>query len=81
MLYEHYRFLYHCIINNLQVFDKSGNPCSKQGAEGNIRTALDYMIGLPINKLKKEINTIYNLLDDLLNYLDIADRIVKGLII
>ena len=80
MLYEHYRFLYHCIINNLQVFDKAGNPCSRKDAEENIRIALDYMIGLPINKIKKEINTIYNLLDDLLNYLDIANRIVKGLI-
>jgi len=80
MLYEHYKFLYHCIINNLQVFDKAGSPCNRKDAEENIRIALDYMIGLPINKIKKEINTIYNLLDDLLNYLDIADRIVKDLI-
>lgn len=79
MLYEHYKFLYHCIINNLQVFDKAGNPCNREDAEENIRLALDYMIGLPINKIKKEINTIYNLLDDLLNYLDVAERIVKGL--
>ena len=80
LLYEHYKFLYHCIINNLQVFDKAGNPCNRENAEENIRIALDYMIGLPIHKIKKEINTIYNLLDDLLNYLDIAQRIVKGLI-
>lgn len=79
LLYEHYKFLYHCIINNLQVFDKAGNPCNRENAEENIRIALDYMIGLPIHKIKKEINTIYNLLDDLLNYLDIAARIVKGL--
>jgi len=79
LLYEHYKFLYHCIINNLQVFDKAGNPCNRANAEENIRIALDYMIGLPIHKVKKEINTIYNLLDDLLNYLDIAESIVKGL--
>ena len=79
MLYEIYKFLYHCIINHLQVFDRDGNPCQRKTAEENIRIALDYMIGLPVHKMKKEINTIYNLLDDLLEYLDIAEKMVKKL--
>ena len=79
MLYEHFKFLYHCIINELQVFDKSGNPRKREDAEENIRVALDFMIGLPIDKIKKEIRTIYNLLGDLLGYLDIAGQITKGL--
>ena len=79
MLYEIYKFLYHCIINHLQVFDKKGNPCERKTAEENIRIALDYMIGLPVNKIKKEINTIYNLLDDLLEYLDTAGEVVRKL--
>jgi len=79
MLYEGYTFLYHCIINNLQVFDKEGNPCNREDAQENIRIALDYMIGLPINKIKKEINAIYNLLDNLLGYLDTAGQITKNL--
>ena len=79
MLYEIYKFLYHCIINHLQVFDKEGNPCERKTAEENIRIALDYMIGLPVNKIKKEINTIYNLLDDLLEYLDTAGEVVRKL--
>ena len=37
------------------------------------------MIGLPVNKIKKEINTIYNLLDDLLEYLDTAGEVVRKL--
>ena len=74
-----YKFLYHCIINHLQVFDKEGNPCERKTAEENIRIALDYMIGLPVNKIKKEINTIYNLLDDLLEYLDTAGEVVRKL--
>jgi hypothetical protein len=78
-LYEDYKFLYHCIIDNLQVFDKKGNPRNRQDAEENIRIALDYMISLPINKIKKEINTIYNLLEDLLNYLDTARQAIKNL--
>lgn len=79
MLYQDFKFLYHCIIDNLQVFDAEGNPCHRGDAEENIRTALDYMISLPIKKIKKDINTIYNLLDDLLGYLDIADKTFKTL--
>ncbi len=80
MLYEMYKFLYHCIIDNLQVFDKQGNPRDRKNAGEDIRVALDYMIGLPVNKIKKDINTIYNLLDDLLGYLDIARRTVRNLV-
>lgn len=79
-LYEMYKFLYHCIIDNLQVFDKQGNPCDRKNAEQDIRVALDYMIGLPISKIKKDINTIYNLLDELLGYLDISKQVVQNLI-
>jgi len=75
-LYEIYKFLYHCIIDNLQVFDKQGNPRNRKNAEQDIRIALDYMIGLPVNKIKKDINTIYNLLDELLGYLDTARKTV-----
>jgi hypothetical protein len=80
MLYEIYKFLYHCIIDNLQVFDKQGNPCDRESAEEEIRVALDYMIGLPVNKIKKDINTIYNLLDELLGYLDTSRQISQNLI-
>ncbi|MBW6481122.1 MAG: transposase [Bacteroidales bacterium] len=79
-LYEMYKFLYHCIIDNLQVFDKHGNPRNRKNAEEDIRVALDYMIGLPVNKIKKDINTIYNLLDELLEYLDTSRQVVQKLI-
>jgi len=67
-LYGMYKFLYYCIIDNMQVFDRDGNPCDRENAEENIRIVLDYMIGLPVKKIKKEINTIYHLLDNLLEY-------------
>lgn len=79
-LYEMYKFLYHCIIDNLQVFDKQGNPRDRKTAGEDIRVALDYMIGLPLSKIKKDINTIYNLLDELLGYLDISKQAVQNLI-
>lgn len=80
VIYETYKLLYHCIIDNLQVFDKEGNPRNRKNAEEDIRLALDYMIGLPINKIKKDINTIYNLLNELLEYLDISHQVVRNLI-
>jgi len=79
-LYEMYKFLYHCIIDNLQVFDKQGNPRDRKTAGEDIRVALDYMIGLPLSKIKKDINPIYNLLDELLGYLDISKQAVQNLI-
>ena len=36
-------------------------------------------MGLPVNKIKKDINTIYNLLDELLGYLDTAQKTVCSL--
>jgi len=80
-LYEDFKFLYHCIIEQLLVFDKDGKPRNRLYAQDIIRTALDYMIGLPVPaKLKKSINTIFNLLDDLLAYLDDAKRLFKELV-
>ncbi|MDA3894466.1 MAG: transposase [Salinivirgaceae bacterium] len=79
MLYETYKFLYHCIINNLQVFNKEGIPRKRKDAEEDIRIALDYMIYLPINKIKKDINTIYNILGNLLEYMDTANKVTKAL--
>ena len=79
MLYEMYKFLYHCIIENLQVFDKEGNPNSRKDAGENIQIALDYMMCLPMVKIKKDINTIYNVLDALLEYLDTANQVTKAL--
>jgi len=76
MLHDNFTFLYYCIIEHLQVFDNEGNLRDRKCAEENISIALDYMIGLPIDKMKKEINTIYNLLDNLLEYLDTAKEVV-----
>jgi len=80
-LYEDFKFLYHCILEQLLVFDNHGNPRNRQIAQDEIRIALDFMICLTVpEKLKKSINTIYNLLDDLLAYLDDAQQLFKELV-
>lgn len=79
-LYDNYKFLYNCIIQELQVFDKEGDPRNRKEAEENIRVALDFMISLPIPPIKKVVNTIYNCFSDLLQYLDIAKQVIQRLI-
>ena len=77
--HDNFKFLYNCIIEKLQVFDKNGNPNNRLDAEQTIRIALDFMVTFPVIKLKKAINTIYNLLDELLAYLDIAHKVTYEL--
>jgi len=79
VLYETYKFLYYCIIDSLQVFDGEGKPCSRGDAEENIRIALNYISCLSIDKIKKPINTILNVLDDLFEYLDTANKAIRRL--
>lgn len=76
ILYEDFKFLYNCIIEQLQVFDKKGNLRDRKEAEENIRLALDLMISLSIPHVKKAVNTIYNVLDNLLDYLDVAKKAI-----
>jgi len=75
-LFDNYKFLYNSIIHQLQVFDKEGNPRDRKEAEENIQVALDFMISLPLSKIKKEVNTIYNCLSNLLQYLDTAKQVI-----
>ncbi len=73
-LYDNFRFLYNCIIVNLRVFDNNGDPNNRNQAEESIRIALDFMITFPVKKLKKTVNSIYKLMDELLDYLDVARK-------
>jgi len=77
--YEDYHFLYLCLIEELKIFDTSGNLRNRKKAEGNINTALDLLETLKIVKLTKTINKIRRTMPDLLNYFDIAQSIVSDL--
>lgn len=77
--YEDYHFLYLCLIEELKIFDTTGNLRNRKKAEGNINTALDLLETLKIVKLTKTINKIRRTMPDLLNYFDIAQSIVSDL--
>jgi len=74
-LYDYFRFLYNWIIENLRVFDNNGELNNRNEAEEIIRMVLDVMITFPVKKLQKTVNSIYKLLDGLLDYLDTARKV------
>jgi len=78
-LYDNFSFLYNCILDKLNVFDNFGKPNHREQAQETIKIALDFMIGFPVKKLQKSVNTIYNTLDNLLDYMDVAKKVLYEL--
>jgi hypothetical protein len=78
-LYESYCFLYLCIIEQLQLFDRSGNLRDRKEAEENIGLALELVEALGIEKLTKAVGKVRRTMPGLLNYFDRAKSIVANL--
>jgi hypothetical protein len=78
-LYESYCFLYLCIIEQLQLFDCSGNLRDRKEAEENIGLALELIEALGIEKLTKAVGKVRRTMSGLLNYFDRAQSIVANL--
>jgi len=74
-LAEDFKFLYKCIIENLQVFDQKGRLNDSVKARANIQCALDYIKELGSEALKKEAESIEKLLPGLLKFLRRAQPI------
>jgi len=73
------RYLYHCLIEELRLFDDSGQVRQRQTAEGNIETALDLLDTLGVTSITNAVKTIRRLLPNLLNYFDVARTVVATL--
>jgi len=78
-LYDNFCFLYNCILEKLNVFDNFGKPNNREDAQETIKIALDFMVGFPVKKLQKSVNTIYNTMDSLLDYMDVAQKVLYEL--
>lgn len=78
-LYEDYCFLYHCIIEQLQLFDCSGNLRDRRKAEENIGLALVLIEGLGIEKITKAVGKVRRTMPGLLNYFDRAHSMISNL--
>lgn len=75
-LQGNFKFLYHCLLQQFNVFDTHGLPRKRAFAEAEAKCAIDLMRTLEIpslNKgLNKELTFIEKLLPDLFNFLDKA---------
>jgi len=54
-LYDNFRFLYKCLINELRIFDKSGELRDRLYAEENIKTGLDLIESLGEAKISEVV--------------------------
>jgi hypothetical protein len=79
--YDIFVFLYHHILEQLQVVDQQGQVRCRQQAEQEIRTALECMGQLPIKGLDYAIRGIKTRLEakDLLPFLEKAQRVFERL--
>ena len=71
-LQGNFKFLYHCLLQQFNVFDTHGLPRKRAFAEADAKCAIDLMRTLEIPSLNKELTFIEKLLPDLFNFLDKA---------
>jgi hypothetical protein len=71
-MYEHFSFLYGCILQQFNIFDKNGLPRKRLFAEQEARCAIELMSRLDITGLDKELKLIDKLIPTLFNFLDKA---------
>ena len=76
-LSDNFRYLYHCIINELKPFKHTGEIRDKQKAKEEIETALELMETLNATAITTEIRGVRKILPNLLNYFDQATQVLK----
>lgn len=67
-LSDNFRYLYHCIIQQLKPFKQTGKIRDKQEAKEEIETALELMETLNTISINTEVKSIRKILPNLLNY-------------
>ena len=75
--YESFRYLYYCMIKELNIFDDEGNLRHKQQAKEVIETSLQLMEELNNEGTRKAAQKVMRTLPDLFHYFDIAEEIVE----
>jgi len=78
-LYENFKFLYHCLLECLQVFDNKGKLKDYQKVIADFDQALEYIKTLKNNSISKEIESIEKCKKDLFCFLKSAKSIVYKL--
>jgi ribosomal protein S6 len=78
-LYEAFQFLYHCLIEQLNVFNSDGGLRSRIEAEENITLGLDMIETLGMRSLTDSVNKVRRTLPNLFHYFDVAQKVVSEL--
>jgi len=78
-IYEDYRYVYLCLIEELSLFDDSGNLRDPKKAETHITTGLDLLEAFENSKLTKTVNKVRRTMPNLFHYFDRAQSIVNDL--
>ncbi len=69
---SNFSFLYRCLVEQFNIFDRNGLPRKRAFAEAEAQCAIELMRSLEIPALDKELTLIDKLLPDLFNFLDKA---------
>lgn len=78
-VYDSFSFLYHCIISELKPFRSNGELRDRRQAEDNVQAGLDLIETLGNKKINKTVGKIRRIVPTLLNYFDIARKVVAKL--
>ncbi len=77
-LYDSFRYLYHYLVHQLNIFNANGDLRECADVQLNMEAALDLMEYLQHDLINKEVSSIKRNLPDLLTYLDTAKEAVKN---
>jgi hypothetical protein len=74
--YEDYTYLYHCLVDELRLFDDTGQLRPRQEAEGNMEAALELLDTLEVGYISAAVQKVRHTLPELLTYFDVAQSVV-----
>jgi len=74
-----FSYLYHCLVDELRLFDTHGELRDRQVAEGNLETALDVLDTLGVESITKTVSKVRRIVPQLLAYFEVAAEIVPEL--
>lgn len=78
-LSDNFTFLYHCLLEQLQLFDNQGNLKEISQVIADFETALDYLIGLGQMAINKQVSSIKSCQNELFTFRKSAQRMLTQL--
>ncbi len=77
--YEQFTYVYGCLVDELRVFDMTGQLRDRQEAEGNIGAALDLLDTLGVESITNAVAKVRRSAPQVLAYFEVARDVVADL--